>query len=191
MKKEVILDVESQKLFSEVEKNNPRQLGISYVGIYKRETNTYEGFFENQLDQLWPILESSELVIGFNILKFDYAVMSAYYPGDLEKLPTFDLLDAVKDALGFRIGLDNLSRATLGMPKTGTGFEAIEFYRTGQLEKLASYCLNDVKMTKELYDYAQANRSLKYYDLNQIREFKIAIETPKTASNEFQMSLGV
>jgi len=190
MNKEVVLDLETQKIFSEVSQNNPRLLGISVVGIYRRETKTYEKFWEGELDRLWPILEGADLTIGFNIRKFDFPVLSAYYPGDLTKLPVLDILESVKESLGFRIGLDNLARATLGLQKTADGLAAIEFYRQGEMDKLAEYCLNDVKITKEIYDYAVKNGSLKYYDLREVREFRVKLDddNPK---NEIQMSLGV
>ncbi|PIZ42177.1 hypothetical protein COY34_03285, partial [candidate division WWE3 bacterium CG_4_10_14_0_2_um_filter_42_8] len=67
---------------------------------------------------------------------------------------------------------------------------AVEFYRQGEMDKLAEYCLNDVKITKEIYDYAVKNGSLKYYDLREVREFRVKLDddNPK---NEIQMSLGV
>jgi len=187
----IVLDTETKKLFSELEKNDPRLLELSYVGIYRSDTDTYQGFFENELKDLWPLLESANLIIGFNIIKFDYPVLSPYYPGDLQKLPTLDILDRVKESLGFRVGLDTIARATLGMSKTGTGFEAIEYFKNGQLKELAEYCLHDVKITKEIFEYARENKILKYYDLNQIREFSINIETVAESTADIQMSLGV
>jgi DEAD/DEAH box helicase domain-containing protein len=162
--KTVTLDVEVQRWFDEIGKRDHRLLGISYVGIYEEESDRLHGFFENELNDLWPILEKADLVIGYNILKFDYPVLAPYYSGDLLKLPTFDLLSAVQETLGFRLKLDSLAKATLGEVKTRPGSEAIWLYRQGKLDELAAYCLNDVQLTYKLYARARAGRALKYVD---------------------------
>jgi major membrane immunogen (membrane-anchored lipoprotein) len=41
------------------------------------------------------------------------------------------------------------------------------------VEKVRTYCLEDVKITREIYEYALKNGSLKYKDLKTNREVKI------------------
>jgi len=188
----IVLDLETKKLFHEVDRGRHDKLGVSFVGIHDSQDNQLRGFFEHELSQFWPILESADLLVGFNIKKFDLPVLSAYYPGDLAKFPAFDLLDAVKESLGFRLKLDDLAKATLGRGKTGTGLDAYRFFKLGKFEELKNYCLADVAITRDLYFYAADHGHLKYFDLgNVLREIPIKIDQHLPKKSEQQMSLGV
>jgi DEAD/DEAH box helicase domain-containing protein len=88
----------------------------------------------------------------------------------VSKLNRFDILEEIYKGLGFRIKLDNLAQATLGVGKSGSGLQAIELYKNGQIDELRSYCLDDVKITKELYEYGKLHGSLKYQDLQGTKE---------------------
>ena len=180
MPREVILDVETKKSFSQLQKRDPARLGVSYVGIYTSWDKRLFGFFEKELSQLWPFLEEADRTIGFNINKFDFPVLAPYYSGDLTTLPVFDLLEAVKETLGFRIGLDRLAMATLGSRKSGSGWDALRFYANNELDKLAKYCQQDVVITRDLYYHALKNGVLKYPDdEGNFVEFKITIPAIK------------
>ena len=65
-------------------------------------------------------------------------------------------------ALKRRISLDSLAQATLGSGKLGSGLDALEYYRAGDWERLERYCLEDVKLTRDLYEYAEKNGQLLY-----------------------------
>lgn len=190
----VVLDLETKKLFEEVENGKHSLLGVSVVGIHDSETG-FSTFFEDELSSLWPILESAELVVGFNIKKFDWAVLQPYYPGNVHILPTLDLLDVVRDTIGFRIKLDHLAKATLGQGKLGTGLDAYRYWKAGDLESLKKYCLWDVAVTRDLYLYAKEHGILKYPDLGgATKEFKFDLANwmPKKTENiKQQMRLGV
>lgn len=192
----IVLDLETKKLFHEVDRGRHEKLGVSVLGLWDsstgQERDSLKAFFEAELSQAWPILEVADLLVGFNIKKFDLPVLSAYYPGDLAKFPVFDLLDAVKEGLGFRLKLDDLAKATLGRGKTGTGLDAYRFFQQGKLAELKNYCLADVAITRDLYFHAVKHRHLKYFDLgNVLREIPIKIEQHLPKKSEQQMSLGV
>src|SRR3989344_5815075 len=110
----IVLDLETKKLFHEVDGKRHEKLGVSVLGIHDSADDQLKAFFEAELAEAWPILESSDLLVGFNIKRFDLPVLSAYYPGNLAKLPVLDLLDVVKESLGFRLKLNDLAKATLG-----------------------------------------------------------------------------
>lgn len=192
MAKQITLDVETKNIFQEVG-NETKKLGISYVGLHDSETNEYFGYFEKDLGKMWPLLESADLLIGYNIKSFDYEVLAPYYRGDLKKFPTIDLLEIVKDILGFRLKLDNLAKATLNRGKIGDGLDAVRYFREGKLEKLAEYCLEDVRITREIFDYAMNNGRLKYPDFGGvIKEFAVDLEKYlPTSTNDTQMSLAL
>jgi DEAD/DEAH box helicase domain-containing protein len=160
--RKIVLDLETKNSFQEVGRRDPAALDLSLVGIYDSETDSYESFLEEELPRLWPILERADLLIGFNIVHFDLPILAKYYHGKLDLLRHVDLLREVERVLGRRIGLDALAEATLGTNKSASGLDAIAWWRSGEIEKIRRYCLDDVRITKELYEHALAHRSLAY-----------------------------
>lgn len=197
MEKEVFLDVETQNLFHEVEGRNPRALKISFLGVYVRPPGEFQGYFEKELGRLWSVLRSADRIIGYNIRRFDFVVMAPYFPGDITKLPVFDLMEAVEKDIGFKPKLDDIARATLGLGKTGSGIDAVRLFRAGKLDELKKYCLNDVKVTAAIYDKAMKEGKLKYFDRQERpHEFDVSWADPAKlprrqieAQDESQMSL--
>lgn len=146
---------------------------VTVVGIHDSSTDEYSAFFVPEFPQLWPILERADMLIGFNSDGFDIPILNRYYPGDLTKIKSLDLLSEVYKVLGRRVRLDTLAQATLGRGKTGDGLKAVDWWEQGLYDQVKEYCLEDVRITRELYDYARQNGSLKYKDLREVREMKI------------------
>ena len=170
----VVIDVETQNTFRDVGGYEPTKLKISVAGMYDYATDKYYTFIESELNKLFPYLEHASTVIGFNIVDFDLPALNPYYVGDLTKFPTLDLLNHVEKSLGFRISLDDLVRETLQAKKTGHGLLAIEYFREGKLNELSEYCLSDVKLTKELYEYGKQHRKVFYNTATGRREIPVA-----------------
>ncbi len=191
--KVVFLDLETKKSFHEVEERDPKHLGVSFVGLYRRPEEKFLGFFEKELTKLWPVLEQAERIVGYNIKKFDFPVLNPYYAGDLLRLPAFDMMEEIKKNLGGRLRLDNLAKATLGKGKIGSGWDAIKFYQEGSLDKLKKYCLRDVEVTRDLYDYAVKEGKLKYFDpAGEVKEVRVKVgDLGKDDNQKVQMTLGV
>ncbi len=173
----VFLDVETQKSFEEVGGYFPAQLGVSFVGICIREgfqgPGEFKGFFEKDLPKLWPILETADVIVGFNITDFDMETLRPYYSGNVEQLNVLDLLTRFKQAAGHRISLDAIAQETLGKGKTGDGLDAIRYYKAGQFRELAKYCLHDVAITRDVYDYGKKNSRVKF-----VNKWSRKIEVP-------------
>ncbi|MBI4128028.1 MAG: helicase [Parcubacteria group bacterium] len=163
MNKKIVLDLETQKDFAEVGgRQNFKDLKVSYVGIYRYDLGSYEGYFEAELGRLGRVLSECQLLIGFNIRGFDLNVIAPYLTIDVKRIPVLDLMDSVVEQLGFRISLNDLAKVTLGKEKSGTGMDALKYFREGRLEELAKYCLRDVEITKELYEYGVREGQIKY-----------------------------
>ncbi len=171
--RKVVFDIETKNIFTDVGSNNPADLDMSIVCIYDSESDTYSSYLEEELENLWPILEKADLLIGFNSDHFDIPCLNKYYRGDLTKIRSLDLLKEVRHSLGRRIKLDTLAEATLGKKKIGHGLDAIKWWNEGQIEKLRKYCIEDVRITKELYDYARKNGKLSYLDNGTVKDFKL------------------
>ncbi len=171
--REIVFDIETSNTFADAGSSDPAALDLSVVCIYDSETDEYRHFLQENLHELWGILERADTLIGFNSEHFDIPLLNKYYQGDLSRLKSVDLLKAVHESLGRRIKLDIIAEATLGEKKSGNGLEAIRWWRDGDRQKVIDYCIQDVKVTKKLYDYALEHGKLKYKDLGKIREIPI------------------
>jgi hypothetical protein len=171
--KRIVFDIETRNVFADVGKAEPALLDISIVGIYDSATDSYHSFTVEELPRLWPFIERAHILIGYNSDHFDIPLLQKYYPGKLSALKSVDILREIKNASGKRLRLDAVAEGTLGVKKSGHGMDAIRWWKEGAIEKIREYCLNDVKLTKELYDYARVNGLLKYKDLSDVREIKL------------------
>ncbi len=158
-----VFDLETQRLAAEVGGwQNAHLMRMSVGVLYEAEADRYESFPEAGAGKLIERLGGLQMVVGFNIRRFDYAVLSAYTPRDLTRLPTLDLLDDLKERLGFRLSLQSLGEATLGAGKSADGLLAVKWWREGALEKLAAYCRDDVALTLKLFRHGQEKGYLLY-----------------------------
>ncbi|MHB1162964.1 MAG: ribonuclease H-like domain-containing protein [Minisyncoccota bacterium] len=143
------------------------------VAIHDSLTDEYSSFSREELPKLWPIIEHADFLIGFNSDSFDIPLLNRYYPGDLTHVGSLDLLSEVQKVLGRRIRLQSLAEATLGRGKSGDGLKAGEWWHEGKKDLVRQYCIEDVRLTRELYDYAVKHGKLKYKDLRDIRDIKL------------------
>lgn len=146
---------------------------LTVVAIHDSETGEFSSYSKEELPKLWPILERADMLIGFNSDAFDIPLLNRYYPGDLARLHSLDLLVEVQKVLGRRIRLQSLAEATLGRGKAGDGLKAGEWWKEGKQDKVREYCIEDVRLTRELYDYAITNGKLKYKDLRDSKDIKL------------------
>ena len=169
----IVFDIETQNTFAQVRTSDAAALDISLLAIYDSETKEYSSYLEDELDKLWPILESADILIGYNSDHFDIPLLNKYYQGDLTHMKSLDLLVEIKESLGRRIKLDQVGAGTLGEGKSGHGLQAVQWWRKGEIEKIRKYCLDDVRITKEVYEYALKHKSLKFKEGADIKKFKV------------------
>lgn len=171
--RQITFDLETKNIFQDVGSNDPVDLDISVVCIHDSETGQFSSYFENDFIKLWPIFEQADMLITWNGDHFDIPLLNKYYPGDLSKIKSLDLMKEMQKVLGRRLKLDTVGEATLGKNKTGHGLDAIHWWQNGELDKLVSYCIEDVRLTRDLYDFAMKNKHLKYKDLGGTKELKL------------------
>jgi DEAD/DEAH box helicase domain-containing protein len=158
-----VLDLETQRLAQEVGGwNNSHLMRVSVAVLYDSQSDSFTAFTEKEMPRLLERLTQLEMVVGFNIKRFDYAVLSAYSPRDLSKLPTLDLLEDVSAALGHRLSLQALGEATLDAGKSADGLQAVAWWRAGQMEPLTAYCRQDVELTRDLFLFGQRESHLLF-----------------------------
>jgi len=166
--RKIVFDIETKDFFNDVSRIN-----IALVAIHDSETDSYSTYLEEELGKLWPILERADLLIGFNSDHFDIPVLNKYYPGDLSKIKSLDILKEIKDSYGRRMRLDQIAEGTLGKNKSAHGSEVKNWWEAGEIEKIRNYCIDDVKLTKELYEYALANQKLIFKEAGTKHEIKL------------------
>jgi len=160
MSKEIVYDIETQTAAG----SDLRQMKISVVGVYYYETDEYICYEEKDFPQLWKRFEQGDRLIGYNSRFFDTPILNNYYPGDLNAFPQLDMLEQIHKSLGFRLKLADVAAATVGEKKSGHGLQAVEWWKQGEIQKIKDYCLQDVKVTKAVYEYGLKYDALAYED---------------------------
>ena len=135
----LVMDLETQKSFKEVGKSkldSLSKLKVSVVGVYDYLTDQYRAYEEKELMDLDKRIQTADMLIGFNIRRFDMPVLQPYIFKSVDLLPVLDLLDDIEKARGHRASLDSVARATLKEGKSGDGAEALLLYKEGRLTEL-------------------------------------------------------
>ena len=164
MKNIVYFDLETQKSADEVGGwGNIRAMRMSVGVTYSSARGDYQIYGARQVNELIKELQRADLVVGFNILRFDYEVLQGHNDFfDHQQIPTLDMLVEVQKQLAHRLSLDSIANASLGVEKTAEGMQAIHWFREGKLLEIAEYCCYDVKITKLVHEYGAANKQLFY-----------------------------
>lgn len=159
----VVFDLETQKEFADVGgRDKTNQLRMSVGVLFSPSTNEYGVYRETEVFNLVDRLFGAPLVVGFNVVDFDYKVLSAYVRRDFGAIKTLDLMQKVQGALGHRVSLNSIAEATLGATKTAHGLQAIQWFREGNWNDLIEYCKADVRITWDVFLAAKRNGELWY-----------------------------
>ena len=151
-----VLDIETRRSAKQVGGwHRADRMGVSCTVLYDSDTDKYHTYLQEDMEALTAHLKTLDLVIGFNIIRFDYKVLSGLSLFDFQRLPTLDLLRSVHDRLGYRLSLDHLARQTLGAEKSADGLMALEWWKQGKLDKIIEYCTQDVRVTRDLFLYGR------------------------------------
>ena len=178
----ITFDIETKNIFQDVGTNDPADLDISVICIHDSSTGEFTSYLETDFGKLWPIMEQADAFVTWNGDHFDIPLLNKYYPGDLAKIKSIDLMREVQLVLGRRLKLDSVGEATLNRNKSGHGLDAIEWWKNGEVDKIIKYCIEDVRLTRDLYDYALKNGHLKYKDMTAVKE--IRLDTSKWAEKQ-------
>ena len=160
--RKIVFDIETRNDWNEVGVNDPSKLDLSLLGAYDYETDEYSSYLLEDLPKFFALVERADMLIGFNSDHFDIRVLTKYYPGNLKNIKSLDLMKEVRAAIGRRVSLDQIAEATIGRGKSGHGMQAVTWWKQGDIENLRKYCLEDVKITKEIYEFARKHNQLKF-----------------------------
>ena len=183
----IIIDLETKHTFRDF--SDPKKLGVSVLALYDYNSKQGLTFLENELNQSFSYFENASYIIGYNITSFDLLVFQAYYPGKVESFSVFDILEDIRGKIGRRLGLNDLIIATLNKRKTSHGLAAIDYYKNKEFDKLKKYCLDDVMLTKELFDFGIKNK--KIYYLTPVGKEEIKVDWGKYLSDNGKKSISL
>lgn len=156
MSGELVFDIETKKAFQDVGgKQNMHLLGVSVVGVYTFADDTFRCYEEKDFPALEEAFRNATRIIGFNSKHFDVPVLQPHVRVPLASVPHLDLMNDVESYLGFRVSLDNLAKSNLGTAKSGHGMDAIRWWQEGNIEAIKKYCLDDVRITRDIYAYGK------------------------------------
>ena len=151
-----VLDIETRRSADEVGGwHRADRMGVSCAVFYDAAEDRFYDYLQDRIPDLVARLQSMELVVGFNIRRFDYRVLAGLVDFDFTRLPTLDILEEVKNHLGYRLSLNHLAGATLETEKTADGLQALQWWKEGRIEEILAYCRMDVAVTRDLYLYGR------------------------------------
>ncbi len=155
---------------------NSHRMGISVAVACHLESGRFELFPEERVQELHGALLAADLVVGFNIRRFDYSVLAGYTGADYARtLPTLDLLDEIHARLGFRLGLDHLAQETLGTAKSADGLQCLEWVQAGRLDLVEPYCRKDVEILRDLFLHGRREGCVYYRDKTGDRKLRLPV----------------
>jgi DEAD/DEAH box helicase domain-containing protein len=157
----LIIDVETQKLVQDVGGwDHIDKLGISVACAYDSKTDQWLSFLEQDMKKLIELCEE-RLVIGYNIRGFDLPVMVPYGL-NIARLDVFDIMYDLQTLTRQQfLKLEAVARGTLNAGKSADGLMAVEWYKTGQIQKIIDYCMQDVKVTRDIFNFGRTNGFVK------------------------------
>jgi len=162
----VYFDLETQRTANDVGGwDKKTDMGMSLAVTYSSDLSEYRIYPEKRVDDLIYQLLRADLVVGFNVVNFDYQVLMGYTVLDLpSQLRTLDLLVEIEQAIGAKPKLENIAQATLGLGKSGDGIDAIKWWREKRIMEIAEYCCFDFKVTRLVHEHGTHFREVFYAD---------------------------
>jgi hypothetical protein len=157
----VVLDIETQDLVPE--NKDLSVMRVSIAGVHDGKKAVF--FSEDQLDELFKVLDVATLIAGHNLFGFDYKVLQRYAHFDVREryaAKTFDMLKCLLHKTDRLISLNDLALRTLGIQKSGKGADAPKLFHEGNIAQLQAYLEQDLRVTRALVEHIQKKGTVKY-----------------------------
>ena len=178
-------DLETQKSAEDVGGwGNIHDMRLAVGVVWDSCEQEYFSYQENTALQLVEKLQTADLVVGFNVKKFDYGVLQPYAGFDLDEITTFDMLIDINKKLGHRLSLNHLAENTLNAKKSADGLVSLQWYKQGEIDKIIKYCRQDVEITRDLFLYGESHGYVKYSTRSGVvKDLKVDWKTPSLISS--------
>jgi len=179
-------DLETQKSADDVGGwGNIHKMGMAVGVVWDSVDEEYSSYLEKDALALVDKLKTADLVVGFNVIGFDYTVLQPYANEkhiDLQEIPTFDMLNDVHKKLKHRLSLNNLAECSLGAQKTADGLESLKWYKEylagdkAKLDQIVEYCKMDVKITRDLFLFGRDNGYVEYSNRSKTSKLRLNVD---------------
>lgn len=164
----VFFDLETQYLFQELgmrdyKSRDPTKLKLAVAGILSNKQHLF--FDENQAQELFKTLNQADLIVGHNLVRFDYLVLQPYINQNIIKTlqnKTFDTMLELEKLTQCWTSLDDLCKRNLCMTKTIDTMKIPKMWRDGKHQEVKNYLLNDLKMTEAIFMHGKNVGKFKY-----------------------------
>jgi len=161
----LVFDLETQRSADDVGGwGFASKMGLALAVVYDVGRASYRTYYEADVERLLLDLAFADRVVGFNIDRFDLAVLSGYTDRDLGRIRTLDLLAEIHRAVGFRVSLNHLSEVNLGESKAGDGLQSLQWWKEGRIDLIEQYCRKDVEVTRRLWELGRTQQFLLHRD---------------------------
>jgi DEAD/DEAH box helicase domain-containing protein len=158
----IFLDLETQLGKDDVGGWYPQRMKLAVAGTYD-QLNGGRIWYESDVNTLVGELLNFDKIIGFNVINFDYQVLLPYDDRvNALNAKTIDMLSDIHSILGFRLKLDDIAASTIGRRKSGDGLQSLKWWKEDRKEKVVEYCLEDVLITRDVYEYGRQHKSILY-----------------------------
>lgn len=139
---------------------------ISYGVIFDYANSKIRVYDESNVAELIERINSADVVVGFNHINFDYKVLSQYGQINTSAIRDYDIFQKIQNKVGRKkgTGLDPIAEATIGLNKTDDGADAPGMWLRGEHARLINYCMDDVLVTKALYEFVVTNGYVVFQD---------------------------
>jgi DEAD/DEAH box helicase domain-containing protein len=141
------------------------EMGIAVLCLFDYSTMRYRLFDDKNGSEACEILNTYDLIVGFNTVKFDWKVLKATWPYSGERYSSdYDILREIWRSKGLDpdhfnprthggFKLDDVARETINMAKTGDGARAPYLFQEGKYADLHDYVLQDVNVERSLFEH--------------------------------------
>jgi len=164
-----VFDLETRKLASELDPHGWDKLkrgegGVSALAIYDSEDKWVHLYDDTEIESVVAHLELADIVVGWNSKEFDVPVVEGLASRRLNLQKHIDLFVCTRVAITARglphrrgdYTLGSVSERTLGRNKLEKGEHAPVLANEGKWARLFRYCMDDVRLTRDLYKHILA-----------------------------------
>lgn len=146
---------------------------VSVTGAYISWINEYVAFLEDETKDFIEVMKNADLIIGYNHLWFDFPVLQKYADFNLKSLPSYDIMLEIEKKVGYKMKLNDVCKANLGVIKTDDYEQYKNYYWDKNWFPLIDYCMHDVKLTNDIFDQILNTGVIKYNDLHETKEVEL------------------
>jgi DEAD/DEAH box helicase domain-containing protein len=160
---------------SRLDKIDTDEFRCSVCGAYFSWLDEYIAFLEEDIVDFLNMTREADLIVGYNHIGFDLPVLQKYVSWNLQELPKYDIMAEIHKNAGFRPKLNDICKANLNHDVKTDSYEVYKnYYWDKEWGKLIDYCMNDVRLTEQIFRIVLKENKLKYLDLNKTYEVMLA-----------------